>query len=73
MSPEERIGVERDAFETAAHDLYLRVKAMRTEPMVGDGDGTRQSLFWRNADGTYGVEQWNAAWWGWLAGQELCK
>lgn len=53
----------RKAFEDRAFQLYLEQRAMRELPGdVDDEHPTREQLFWRMPDGTYGVRQFVAAW-----------
>ena len=49
-------------FEDAAWVLHCERAEMRKEP-----PGTRDDLFWKQPDGSYGVLMFNAAWWGWQA------
>lgn len=49
-------------FEDAAWELHVERCAKRGEPT-----GTRDDLFWKQEDGSYGVLMFNAAWLGWQA------
>jgi hypothetical protein len=53
-------------FEDAAWQLHVERCAKR-----GESPGTRDDLFWKQADGSYGVLMFNAAWWGWQAAVEV--
>ena len=57
----------RQAFEDAAWAEYLKVRAARTIDGDVEGEPTRKGCFWRKSSGSYGVDQWNAAWWAWRA------
>lgn len=53
----------RAAFEDRAFQLYLAQRATRR--LIGDVNDehpTREQLFWRQSDGTYGVLAFNTAW-----------
>jgi len=63
--------LSRKAFEDAAWGQYLKVRALRTIDGDVDGEPTREGCFWRKRSGTYGVDQWNAAWWAWQAALAL--
>ena len=60
---------EQDLFEDAAYALYQQKRTAGTLP-PDDGDGSRESLFWKQENGEYGVLMFNAAWWGWQARAE---
>ena len=52
----------KQLFEDAAWTLHCERCAKSGAPT-----GTRDDLFWKQPDGTYGVLMFNAAWWGWQA------
>lgn len=56
---------ERRLFEDACYDYYLKRHAAGEVGTRDAGDGSREALFWRHLDGTYGVLMFNAAWFGW--------
>jgi hypothetical protein len=58
---------DRAAFEEAC---LVQFAAWRAAGNTADDNGcenTRESLCWREPDGTYGVLALNSAWWGWKA------
>jgi hypothetical protein len=59
---------QREEFEDKMFALYERGHGAALDD---GGDGSREGLLWREADGTYGVKQFNAAWYGWLAARGL--
>lgn len=64
------IDAERARFEQAAMDHF---HTRRQQGNVLDDNGcpiTRESLFWRDDKGDYGVRMFNAAWWGWKSACE---
>ena len=63
---------ERDAFEEAALALFIqrREAGMRMRGDDPEVPATRESVFWRDERGEYGVKAFNAAWWAW---QERAK
>lgn len=62
--------LERSAFEDACWQKYLDERARRKiDGDVADEHPDRQQLFWRKADGKYGVAAFEAAWWGWQEGR----
>lgn len=63
------LGQQREAFEAAMFDLFERNKL--SVPLDDHGDGTREALFWCTETGLYGVRQFNAAWYGWLAARGI--
>lgn len=65
------IETEREAFEVAMFTHYLKQKAAGRISTDGDGDGTRNALFWKQPNGEYGVLMFNAAWYGWKAAKGL--
>lgn len=65
---EHMVAQQRIEFETAMFELYSR-RGWLTDPE--GGDGTPEALFWREDSGMYGVKQFNAAWYGWLAARGL--
>ena len=70
MTPESEMAVERQCFEDAMYAHYERQKAAgKLKP--DDGDGSREALFWKQPDGSYGVLMFNAAWYGWQAAKGL--
>lgn len=68
MASQQKLDVEvmRQEFETA---LLAWVQLNFSAGHFGTGNNgapaTRESLFWKKSDGNYGVEMFNAAWWGW--------
>lgn len=56
----------REEFEAAAFILYQELKAANWSSK-DEGDNTPEALFWKHSDGSYGVQMFNAAWWGWQA------
>ncbi|TXH52293.1 MAG: hypothetical protein E6Q97_16455 [Desulfurellales bacterium] len=54
----------RVAFETACFAYYRDLKSKGWQH-PDEGDFTAASLFWREANGKYGVHQIEAAWCGW--------
>ena len=71
------IDAERARFEQAAMDHF---HTRRQQGNVLDDNGcpiTRESLFWRDDKGDYGVRMFNAAWWGWkeaaVATRKTCE
>jgi hypothetical protein len=59
--------VTRTAFEAATLKYFI---AQREAGKAIDDNGspaTPEALFWRKENGDYGVEMFNAAWWGWKA------
>lgn len=71
MTTEEIIAEERKKFEQAAYARFVLKKAMNQVNLELMGDGSYEGLFFRLQDGTYGVQMWNAAWWGWKASKGL--
>lgn len=61
---------ERAAFEQAAYQHYLERHRAGLVADSGAPACEPAALFWRQADGTYGVLMFNAAWWGWQAARE---
>lgn len=56
---------QRPAFEDAIWNYYQTLKANGwSNPEEGD-TSSREALFWRTPAGKYGVQQIEAAWWGW--------
>ena len=71
------IDAERARFEQAAMDHF---HTRRQQGNVLDDNGcpiTRESLFWKDENGNYGVRMFNAAWWGWkeaaVATRKTCE
>lgn len=62
---------ERALFEEACYQHYLERKQAGALDPNAEGDGTREALFWRQPDGSYGVLMFNAAWWGWKAAKGM--
>lgn len=66
LKAEQQDRVTRDEFEAA---LLAWVQLNFSAGHFGTGNNgapaTRESLFWKKSDGNYGVEMFNAAWWGW--------
>lgn len=58
----------RQAFEKAAYEHYLQRNAAGKTDHNAEGDGPPDALFWKDENGNYGVQMFNAAWWGWQAG-----
>lgn len=59
----------RAAFEAAALEHFIK---RRDEGKAIDDNGspaTPEALFWKTPSGDYGVQMFNAAWWGWQARQ----
>lgn len=59
---------QRAEFEVTMHELSQRNPG---GAMSDGGDGTPEALFWRTETGLYGVRQFNAAWYGWLAARGI--
>lgn len=58
--------LERTAFESATYDYYLAKRGRLGQlPHDTDAPSTREQLFWRKPDGSYGVEHLQGGWWGW--------
>ena len=72
------MALERDQFEEVA---LAHFGAQRAAGVQISGDNgcapTRESLFWRDDKGDYGVRMFNAAWWGWkeaaVATRKTCE
>ncbi len=65
------IDAEREAFEDAVWAYYQRLKS-RGWSHSDEGDPSRrESLFWRQENGMYGVRQIEAAWCGWKLAKGL--
>lgn len=58
----------QQAFEDCCWAHYLAQRAQRELPGDIDGEPTRDGLFWRREDGSYGVTAFNTAWKGWQWG-----
>lgn len=56
---------ERVKFEDAVWRYYANLKD-KGWSHPDEGDFNRESLFWREANGQYGVKQIEAAWNGWM-------
>ncbi len=62
---------ERDRFEQAALEHFMVQRAAGAQIADDNGcEATRETLFWRDDAGNYGVKMFNAAWWGWKKGIE---
>jgi len=61
----------RVEFEDKAYDHYLKRKAAGELDPNAEGDGSREALFWKQPDGSYGVLMFNAAWQGFKWGRGL--
>jgi hypothetical protein len=55
---------EREVFEDEVFEYYSQIKAAGWHN-PDEGDLSRESLFWRQPNGQYGVTNLNAAWWAW--------
>lgn len=56
----------RAEFETAALAWVIANFAAGHKGIDNNGaPPTRESMFWMRDDGSYGVNMFNAAWWGW--------
>lgn len=64
---------EQQAFEDRCWEHYLAERARRTMPGDVEGEPTREGLFWREADGRYGVLAFNTAWQAYQWGLEATK
>ncbi len=58
---------DQEAFEQAAYVHYLERHAAGKTSDKDQSVGSRDDMFWKQEDGTYGVLMFNAAWWGWQA------
>lgn len=56
---------ERAEFESDCYRQYQTAKDGGRIDTSQDGDGSPESPFWKQPDGSYGVLMFNAAWWGW--------
>lgn len=61
----------RVAFENHAYAHHLQRKAAGKVDPTAEGDGSREALFWKQPDGSYGVLMFNAAWQGFKWGRGL--
>jgi len=61
----------RQEFEDAAYAHYLKRKEAGELDPSAEGDGSRESMFWKTPDGSYGVLMFNAAWQGFRWGRGL--
>lgn len=61
----------RQEFEDKAYGHYLQRKAAGELDPTAEGDGSREALFWKQPDGSYGVLMFNAAWQGFKWGRGL--
>jgi hypothetical protein len=68
---EELLAEERAEFEVECYLHYTMRKAAGKIDLSQAGEGTPESLFWRQPNGEYGVLGFNAAWWGWRAAKGL--
>lgn len=68
-SDSELMAEQRQSFEDAVMTLQRTLKVFGW-PDAASSDDPALS-FHRNTDGTYVVQQWNAAWWGWCAARGL--
>lgn len=63
------VSVMREVFEERCIELMTLKREAGVK--IHDDNGspvTHESLFWRNSDGSYGVDMFNAAWQGFLWG-----
>lgn len=70
--------LERDQFEEVALAHFVAQRAAGVQISGDNGcEPTRESLFWRDENGNYGVLMFNAAWWGWkeaaIATRKTCE
>ena len=70
--------LERDQFEEVALAHFVAQRAAGVQISGDNGcEPTRESLFWRDDKGDYGVRMFNAAWWGWkeaaIATRKTCE
>lgn len=70
--------LERDQFEEVALAHFVAQRAAGVQISGDNGcEPTRESLFWRDDKGDYGVRMFNAAWWGWkeavVATRKTCE
>ncbi len=70
--------LERDQFEEVAMAHFVAQRAAGVQISGDNGcEPTRESLFWRDDKGDYGVRMFNAAWWGWkeaaIATRKTCE
>lgn len=68
-SDSELMSKQRQAFEVAVMALQRTLKVFGRPDAASSDDPAL--IFHRNTDGTYVVQQWNAAWWGWCAARGL--
>lgn len=68
-SDSELMAEQRQAFENAVMALQRTLNVFG-RPDAASSDDPALS-FHRNTDGTYVVQQWNAAWWGWCTARGL--
>ena len=60
------MALERDQFEEVAMAHFVAQRAAGVQISGDNGcEPTRESLFWHDDKGDYGVRMFNAAWWGW--------
>lgn len=64
---------EQQAFENRCWEHYLAERARRTLPGDVDGEPTREGLFWRREDGSYGVLAFNTAWMAYQWGMQALR
>lgn len=55
---------DRKSFEDAVFAHYQRLK-VGGWTSLDEGDFSRESLFWLQPNGQYGIRSVEAAWWGW--------
>lgn len=60
---------ERDTFEEACVERFIEWRKLGNVAEDNGAPATRESLCWKTAQGDYGVEAINAAWWGWKTGR----
>lgn len=60
---------ERDTFEEACVERFIEWRKLGNVAEDNGAPATRESLCWKTAQGDYGVEALNAAWWGWRTGR----
>lgn len=64
---------DQQAFEDRCWEHYLAERARRTMPGDVEGAPTREGLFWRREDGSYGVLAFNTAWMAYQWGMQEAR
>lgn len=54
----------KELFERECHAFFQKRKEEGHVDPADSGDGSPESLFWKDEKGNYGVRMFNAAWWG---------